>query len=592
MIVVVFLDGERRRPPRGGGASPAVVLLRRCPWLWAREVELLRAAWRVVSLAFALAILISPSFAAAATPVRGAGESWRGPVAGASDDDGDLLYSTLLGGESLDWGLLVTRGADGAVYLAGETRSSDFPATDGAYDCTYNGGTDAFVVKLDPSDWHVVFATVIGGSGIDGVDAMFVDVSGAVYLAGDTNSGDFPTTLGALSRQLNGGSGGMVSDAYVLKLAPSGSALLYSTYLGAAGVDRCRGVWADAGGNAWVAGLAGNGFPTTDGALDRTLGGTADGFLAKLNADGSALLYSTLLGGSGSDTVTALAVDGSGAIYLGGTTYSSDFPVSAGAFDDTRGGPVDGFVTKLSADASTIVYSTYLGGTTGGSSLGSDEDLAGLVVDGDGSAYVAGTTYSADFPTTPGAYDRTFGGGVCGVSPLTYACPDAYVTRLAPSGAYLVYSTFVGGAERDEAAGLALDAAGHVYLTGRASSTDFPTTASALQAEHPGGTCGSANENYPCPAAYALRLDATGSGVLYATFIGGTLYDYGYAIALAGADQVMVSGYTASTDFPTTPDALDTTMALGDAFLSLIEMPPAMVERRLFLPLHLSGYTG
>jgi hypothetical protein len=224
------------------------------------------------------------------------------------------------------------------------------------------------------------------------------------------------------------------------------------------------------GDNAYVTGATSSAdFPTTPGAFDITLGGPSDVFVTKLNASGSALIYSTFLGGTGLDRGIDIAVDGRGRAYVTGETSSADFPTTPGAFDITLGGPSDVFVTKLNASGSALVYSTFLGG--------SDSDAGlGIAVGTRDRAYVTGETRSADFPTTPGAFDRTLGGS-----------NDAFVTKLKASGSALVYSTFLGGSNLDLGFGIAVDGEGRAYVTGITASPTYPTTPGAFDTTFNGG---------------------------------------------------------------------------------------------------------
>ena len=251
-------------------------------------------------------------------------------------------------------------------------------------------------------------------------NGLALDASGHAYVTGTTKSSNFPTTGGAFDRSLNIPSncprcGVDNTDSFVFKLNAAGSALSYSTYLGGTDYEATRGIAVDSGGNAYVTGetLSAD-YPTTSGAFDRVRGGQYDMFLTKLNAAGSALTYSTFIGGAAVDNGDHVTLDSGNNAYVVGSTSSTDFPVTAGAFDTTHNGAFDGTVTKVNAAGSALVYSTYLGGNDfdGG---------AGVAVDGAGSAYVVGGTPSANFPVTPGVYDTTFNGG------------DAYVTKFNPA---------------------------------------------------------------------------------------------------------------------------------------------------------------
>jgi hypothetical protein len=253
-----------------------------------------------------------------------------------------------------------------------------------------------------------------------------VDSTGNTYDTGDTSSADFPTTPDAFQTTY-GGNG----DAFVTKLNPTGSALVYSTYLGGSGGDAGSGLDLDASGNAYVTGfLTSADFPTTPGAFQENFGGgDDDSFVTKLDPAGATLIYSTYLGGTASERSAAIAVDAAANAYVVGHTDSTDFPTTPAAFQRTLSGGVDVFVTKINPTGSALVYSTYLGGS--GIGAVEEEEPDAITVDASGNAYVTGGTDSTNFPTTPGAFQTSFGGG----------SRDAFVTKLNPSGSALVYST-------------------------------------------------------------------------------------------------------------------------------------------------------
>jgi hypothetical protein len=372
-----------------------------------------------------------------------------------------LVYSTYLGGNVGDEGLGIAVDGSGNAYVTGSTTSKNFPTTPGAFQTTYGSGQDAFVAKLNAAGSALVYSTYLGSSGNDQGLGIAVDGSGNAYVTGYTLSSNFPTTAGAF--QTTYGSG---QDAFVTKLNASGSALVYSTYLGGSGADQGNGIAVDGSGNAYVTGSTNStGFPTTAGAFQTTYGGGADAFVTKLNAAGSALVYSTYLGGSGGDAGNGIAVDGSGNAYVTGSTTAKDFPTTPGAFQTTKGGIGNAFVTKLNAAGTALAYSTYLGGNVG-------DRGTGIAVDGSGDAYVTGWTYSSNFPTTAGAFQTSLGGS--GVQ-------NAFVTKLNGSGSALVYSTYLGGSGNDVGNGITVDGSGNAYVIGYANSTNFPTTPGAFQ---------------------------------------------------------------------------------------------------------------
>jgi hypothetical protein len=317
-------------------------------------------------------------------------------------DGNALVYSTYLSSSSgfdANGGSSITVDTSGNAYVTGVVSLGDFPTTPGAFQTTPLGGVDAFVTKLNPNGSNLIYSTYLGGSSSDSGSGIAVDTSGNAYVTGTTQSTDFSTTPGAFQTTLKGS-----GDAFVTKLNPAGSALIYSTYLGGSDSDNGNGIVVDTSGNAYVTGRAeSTDFPTTPGAFQTTLKGSGDAFVTKLNPAGSDLIYSTYLGGSSSDNGSDIAIDTSDNAYVTGTTQSTDFPTTPGAFQTTLKGSGDAFVTKLNPAGSALVYSTYLGG--------SDSDNGtGIVVDASGNAYVTGVSESTDFPITPNAFQTALQG--------------------------------------------------------------------------------------------------------------------------------------------------------------------------------------
>jgi len=452
-----------------------------------------------------------------------------------------LAYSTYLGGSGGEDGRGIAVDAAGNAYVTGYTSSTDFPTVN-AFQATYGGGLYAFVTKLNAAGSGFTYSTYLGGGEYEEGRAIAVDAAGNAYVTGYTQSTDFPTVTAF--QATNGGGW----DAFVTKLNASGSGLVYSTYLGGSGWDFGNGLAADSAGNAYVTGYTiSTNFPTAN-AFQATYGGSnGDAFVTKLHASGSGLVYSTYLGGSRSDVAMGLAVDAAGNAYVTGKTESTNFP-TATAFQATNGGYSDVFVTKLNAAGSGLVYSTYLGG-------GSDDRGFGIAVDAPGNAYVTGYTQSTNFPTA-NAFQATHAGG-------TY---DAFVTKLNASGSALVYSTYLGGNEWDEGHGIAVNAAGNTYVTGETESTNFPT-AHAFQ-----GTYGGSGSLMNDGDAFLTKLNASGSGLAYSTYLGGGAEDYGRGIAADAAGNAYVTGNTKSTNFPTA-NAFQETYGggdYGDAFVAKI----------------------
>jgi len=427
-----------------------------------------------------------------------------------------LIYSTYLGGTGGDFGYGIAVDSAGNAYVTGSTGSTDFPVTPGAFQTT---GVGVFVTKFNPTGGALVYSTYLGEGGWG--YGIAVDSAGNAYVTGGAVA-DFPITPGAFQPTYAGGG----SDAFVTKLNPTGSALVYSTYLGGSSSwDQGNGVAVDSVGNAYVTGYTESAdFPITPGAFQPAYGGgDRDTFATKLNPTGSALVYSTYLGGSGEDVGTGVAVDSAGNAYLTGYTGSTDFPTTPGAFQTTHNGVWDAFVTELNPPGSALVYSTYLGGS-GYWNLGS-----GIAVDGASNAYVSGTTNSTDFPTTANVVQPAYGGN-----------SDAFVSKLNPTGSALVYSTYLGGSGGDTSGGIAVDSQGNAYVTGNTYSTDFPTTTNAVQPANGGNS-----------DAFVVKLNPTGSALLYSSYLGGCCSEYGFGIAVDSAQNVYVTGETDSPNFPT-----------------------------------------
>jgi beta-propeller repeat-containing protein len=379
-----------------------------------------------------------------------------------------LVYSTFIGGSDFDWGRRIAVDGAGNAYVAGQTKSGDFPTTAGAFDralaippnCPrcFADNYDAFVLKLNATGSALVYSTYLGGTDIDDARGIAVDSAGNAYVTGETVSLDFPTTAGSFQPASKGS-----YDVFVTKVNPTGSGLVYSTFLGGSAVDDGERIAVDASGRAVVLGFSSSAdFPTTAGAYDTTPNGDFDVTITKLNAAGSALVFSTLLGGSASDSGGGLALDAAGNIYVSGGTASLNFPTTPGAFDTTPDGS-DAFVAKFDAAGSRLLWSTVIGGASGG------EGASGVAVDAGGNVWIAGGTSSTDFPVTANAPQRTFKG-----------VNDAFIAEITADGASLAFSTFLGGRDSDNGDDIAIDPAGKVIVVGHTYSLDFPATSGAF----------------------------------------------------------------------------------------------------------------
>ena len=438
-----------------------------------------------------------------------------------------LIYSTFLGGSNNEFpggGIAVDE--SGSAYITGTTASTDFPTVNPPQG-KLKGLQDAFVTKLSAAGSSLVYSTYLGGSGsVENGRDIVVDDSGEAYVTGFTDSNDFPT-VNPPFQNVNGGG----RDAFVTKLNPNGTALVYSTYLGGSGDDGGEGIAVDTSGSAYITGDTSSTttFPTLDTAPQQSLKGNQDAFVTKLSADGTALVFSTYLGGSDVDRGQGVAVDIFGNAYVTGITSSLDFP-TLDPVQGTIGGGVDAFVTKLNLSGTALEYSTHLGGSNDETGA---ENIA-IAVDASASAYVAGTTASPDFPTANELQANLAG-----------AC-DAFVTRYSTDGAALAFSTYLGGDGCDQGGNIALDASGFAYVTGSTPSTDFPTTESPLQGSLSGVSDG---------------------------FVAKIFTDFSLAIDAGSKTSATVSpGGTATYDLILTPDGFS-----GTVFLSCSGQPTGAI---------------
>ena len=378
-----------------------------------------------------------------------------------SADGSTLLYSTYIGGSAGDNGLGVAVGAAGEAFVTGFTLSTNFPTANPLQASTGGGPGDAFVLKLDPAGSTLIYSTYLGGNGFDKANAIALDSSGNAYLTGESR-GTFPIVGGF---QPSSGLG--FTDAFVAKLNPTGSALVYSSYLGGGNIDEGRGIAVDSAGNAYVTGnTVSTNFPTVNPIQPATSPG-GKSFVVKVNPAGSALVFSTAYGGAPGTVGTGIALDSADDIYISGYSVFDGLG-TAGSAQPVFGGFRDAFAAKFTSDGSAVVYSTYIGGA-------GFEEGWGISVDSSGSAYVVGLTESADlFLADP--VQSVYGGS-----------RDAFVAKISKNGSSFVYSTFLGGDQIDAASAVAVGTEGDAYLVGKTGSGDFPTV-DALQANNAGGS--------------------------------------------------------------------------------------------------------
>lgn len=482
-----------------------------------------------------------------------------------------LSYSTFLGGSnSSDVGTAIAVDSAGNAYVTGWTYSSNFPLVN-AYDSRIGASDmDVFVSKLNSTGSALIYSTYLGGSkSSDYATGIAIDSSGSAYVTGSADGAGFPVSTTAYQKAPSSGGG-----AFVAKLGPTGNTLVYATYLLNASNTR---IAVDSLSNSYITGQASIGFATTAGAFQTTLNSLSGRapFALKLNPTGSAAVYSTFVGGTGTDKAQAMALDVNGNVYLGGSTTSTDFPV-VNAYQPVPGGGIDGFVSKLNASGSALIYSTYLGGTL-------DDSVNAIAVDQSGNAYLAGETYSSNFPVK-----NAFQPVKAGRRLINSSLGSGFVTKLMPSGSALAYSSFLGGEDciylceiadmfgrpapqpqwpGDAAYGIAVDTQGHAYVTGLTKAFTFPLADSRL--------ANSSQDGHN--SLFVTKVSLGGTTLVYSSIVYtgydsqgpnviGAPSDAGQAIAVDASGNAYLTK-EGPTDFPTTTGALQATSTGLDAIV-------------------------
>lgn len=478
----------------------------------------------------------------------------------AGNDGVSLVYSTFIGGTSDERANSIAVDSEGNAYVTGTTTSSDFPTVN-AYNDTYGLGFDCFVYKINATGNGLVYATFIGGVYEDRGQSIAVDSLGNAYIAGYTTSPDFPT-INPIDDSQEGG------DAFVLKISPDGSSLVYSTLLGGSGKDYPRAIALSSTNNVYVTGgTSSTDFPVVNAYDDSFNGGVeffgGDCFVAKLEDDGSTLLFSTYVGGGLIDQGRSIRVDLSGNAYVVGYTNSTDFPTQS-AYDSTyNGGAYDVFAFRLTSDGASLSYSTFVGGS-------STDKAYSLAIDSSNNIYVAGETTSTDLPVV-NAYSDTIN-----------ESGDCFVFKLDESGGTILYSTFVGGSDYEYAWSIAVDSTGNTFVVGGSASIDFPTV-NAYDSTYNDGS----------RDCVLFKLSPEGNSLLYSTYIGGSEGDYGYSVALDEDGGVFLCGQTASDDFPVI-NAYDSTYSNGtyDSFVLKLAFEEEPVIPNQILPIIIIAIVG
>lgn len=427
----------------------------------------------------------------------------------------------------------------GHVYVTGNTDFLNWPRLTNETSPDAGNGSAAFAAKLAPDGLSLIYGVRFSGHLLDSGFGIAVDALGQATLAGFTRSNNFPTTPGAFSRESSG-----IGDFFVARLNAAGDAITEATLLGGSRADFLRAMAVSPSGSIVLAGYSYSlDFPTTMNAIQPELKAFQNAIIAVFSQDLSTLQYSTYLGSSGKDFVTALATDAASDVYIAGVSEAGTFPTTPGAFQDTNaGGFADVYVAKLNPDATAYRYATFLGGRA-------EDTPTGLAVDAQGFAYVTGETWSSNFPTTPQSFQPQF-----------LDNRDVFVSKLNPTGTDLVYSTFLGTTDREQGGDIALDGQGNAVVSGITTSANFPTTPNAFQPNHGGDQ-----------DAFVVKLNAQGADLIFSSYLGGERDEEVTAVAIDGSGFIYVGGNTESDQFPTTSNALSTELSGDyDAFISKI----------------------
>ncbi len=458
--------------------------------------------------------------------------------------DPGMDFSTYIGGSNDEYDRIGSVVHNGSVVVAGVTYSSDFPITPGAYDTSKSGNSDIFITRLNQNGSDLVFSTFLGDSSSEAFGGIAIDAEGEIFVTGNTNSTNFPVTPGAIQSQLNG-----KWDVFILKMVSNGSALVFSTLLGGDDWELTNDIALGHASDVYVYGSTrSSDFPVVSGCYDTTANGGEDLFVSRTDRNGTKLLASTYLGGSSSDWFNRrvdLRVDDDSNVYVASHSSSDDFPTTSGAYCTTKPvGAGSGTLTKMDANLGKLIFSTYIGGPN----LDWIDDV---VIGADGNIYVCGSTWSADFPLTQGAYRTSFEGP-----------SEGFIAKLNASGDKLLYGTFFGGNDQDMVFRLRMDGE-CVNIAGRTTSDSFPTTPDCYDDTYNGEI-----------DSFIARLNLTDSTLEYGTYLGGSDDDYTGGFVDNGIYSVIV-GVSASTNYPTTANAYQRNLkGSRDIFVSQLVVRP------------------
>ena len=444
-----------------------------------------------------------------------------------------LIYSTYIGGSKSDFGEVVAIDSKGAVYIGGDTYSTDFP-TKKPFHAQRKGTRAVFITKIKRTGKKMVYSTYLGGAGLDYARGIAVDSQGNVYIAGWTSSSDFPIKK-AFQSEKNGEGG----DLFVTKLGPKGNTLIYSTYLGGSTSEQLRDITVNKKGSVYVAGYTESFDYPMKNPIKRNKDGYRDGFVTKFHPKGNKLIYSTYLGGEDTDRINAIAVDKRGSAYVVGQSASSDFPTK-NPFQNKLNGYDNAVVCKIDPKGKRLIYSTYLGGSC--------SDYAyGVAVDSEGCAYVIGQVHSTDFPLK-----NPIQGVKKGVE-------DAFVTKFNPKGNALVYSTYLGGTDSELGHGIAVDKNGCACVTGITHSQDYPLV-NPFE-----------DKNSDKYGVFFSRINPDGKSLSLSSYIGGSDTEKAFRVAVDSRGYAYVVGYTNSKNLLTKNAIQNENRGETDVFLVKIK---------------------
>ncbi len=463
------------------------------------------------------------------------------PIGNIIENNSSIMASTCIGGSDNDESNHVVMDSEGNIIVSGSTRSPDFPTVSSQND-THLGLRDVFISKFNEDLSSVIWSRYLGGTFSEDLKGMVVDGNDDIFLAGSTESNDFPTTQDAFQTSLVGS-----RDAFICKVNGSSGHLMTSSYFGGTEADIAEDITVTNNGSIIICGRTdSDDLPTTNGTVQEIQDGQhSDGFVSVFNAHGTELLYSSFIGGWLGDRCYGVDVSTDGSILVTGSTNSPDFPVTPGAYQTEYGrGFEDVFVSSLTSDLSQFEFSTYIG-----SYSGSDEEGWDVIVDYHGDVIVLGITNDPNFPTTTESFQSEYKG----------ESTDVFVTKLDSNGSSLQFSSFLGGSDNDRAQQISIDNQGYIYVTGYTRSEDFPTTEGVFQQEAMAFD------------AFVCRIVANGTSLSYSTLIGGSNNDFGIGVCEIGNGSVIISGTTNSSDFPTSSSAIQGNISgHHDAFVTIV----------------------